>query len=68
MYSGGLHHIQAPGDKLPGVFKTIRANLEIMDIADYKKSLPFKFGHDYYEEVVSDMQHRLETHLPPDVK
>lgn len=68
VYSGGLHHIQAPGDKLPGVFKTIRANLEIMDISDYKQSLPFEFGHDYYEEVVSDMQHRLETHLPPEVK
>ena len=68
VYSGGLHHIQAPGDKLPGVFKTIRANLEIMDIAEYKRSLPFEFGHDYYEEVVSDMQHRLETHLPPEVK
>lgn len=68
VYSGGLHHIQAPGDKLPGIFKTIRANLEIMDISAYKKSLPFEFGHDYYEEVVSDMQHRLETHVPPEVK
>ena len=68
VYSVGLHHIQAPGDKLPGIFKTIRANLEIMDISAYKKSLPFEFGHDYYEEVVSDMQHRLETHVPPEVK
>jgi 1-acyl-sn-glycerol-3-phosphate acyltransferase len=67
VYSGGLHHIHAPGDKLPRMFKTIRANLEIMDIAEYKKSLPFEFSHDYYEEVVADMQHRLETHLPPEI-
>jgi 1-acyl-sn-glycerol-3-phosphate acyltransferase len=67
VYSGGLHHIHAPGDKLPQMFKTIRANLEIMDIAEYKKSLPFEFDHDYYEEVVADMQHRLETHLPPEI-
>jgi 1-acyl-sn-glycerol-3-phosphate acyltransferase len=64
VYSGGLHHIQSPGDKLPKVFKTIRANAQIMDIQAYKDSLPFEFGHDFREEVVADMQRRLETHVP----
>ncbi|MAA71404.1 MAG: hypothetical protein CL679_06715 [Bermanella sp.] len=64
VYSGGLHHIQSPGDKLPKVFKTIRANVQIMDIQAYKDSLPFEFGHDFREEVVADMQRRLETHVP----
>ena len=64
VYSGGLHHVQAPGDKKIKLFKTICANVEIMNITDYKKSLPFEFGHDYREEVVADMQRRLDTCVP----
>jgi hypothetical protein len=33
-YSGGLHHVQVPGH-IPNVFKTVRMNLEIVDIAKY---------------------------------
>ena len=64
VYSGGLHHIQAPGDKLPKLFKTIKVNFEMLTISDYKNSLPFQFGHDYRDEVVADMQSRLSTHIP----
>ncbi len=35
-YSGGLHHVQAPGDGLPRLFRSIRLNLEAVDIADYR--------------------------------
>ncbi|EAT12257.1 hypothetical protein HF888_14445 [Bermanella marisrubri] len=64
IYSGGLHHIQSPGQILPKVFKVIRANLQIMNIDEYKASLPFEFGHDFRDEVVKDMQKRLDTHVP----
>lgn len=64
VYSGGLHHIQAPGDKLPKVFRTIRANLEIMDIQDYKDLIAPLEGKDFREKVVKDMQNRLETKIP----
>lgn len=64
VYSGGLHHIQAPGDKLPRVFKTIKANLEIMDIQDYKESIEPIDGKDFREKVVTDMQQRLESKIP----
>jgi 1-acyl-sn-glycerol-3-phosphate acyltransferase len=64
VYSGGLHHIHTPGEKFPRVFKTIRANAQMMDIQDYKNSLPFEFGHDFREEVVADMQRRLDSHTP----
>jgi len=64
VYSGGLHHIQAPGEKRPRPFKTIHVNFEMMGIAEYKNSLPFDFGHDFREQVVADMQGRLETHVP----
>lgn len=35
--SGGLHHIQAPGDYFPKIFKKIKAKLEIVDIKDFLK-------------------------------
>lgn len=64
VYSGGLHHIHTPGDKFPRVFKTICANAQMMDIQAYKDSLPFEAGHDFREQVVMDMQKRLDTHPP----
>lgn len=64
VYSGGLHHIHSPGDKFPKIFKTIHANTQIMDIQAYKDSLAFELGYDFREEVVADMQRRLETHTP----
>ncbi len=66
VYSGGLHHIQAPGEKLPKPFKTINVNFEMMDIVDYKNSLPLGVPHDFREKVVLDMQHRLITNVPVD--
>jgi 1-acyl-sn-glycerol-3-phosphate acyltransferase len=39
VYSGGLHHIQVPGELLPTPFKTIRCRLEMIDIPTYKEAL-----------------------------
>ena len=38
-YSGGLHHVQVPGQNLPHVFKTLQLSLELEDIAAYKTRL-----------------------------
>src|SRR6478672_7330297 len=38
-YSGGLHHVQHPGQLLPRLFKTIRVRLETVDIEAYCRSL-----------------------------
>lgn len=38
-YSGGLHHVQAPGEWSVGVFKTIRLRLELIDIAEYRQRM-----------------------------
>jgi hypothetical protein len=35
-YSGGLHHVQVPGQKLPRLFKKLKLNLEILDVEEYK--------------------------------
>jgi hypothetical protein len=37
-YSGGLHHVQAPGEGLPKPFKTLKIRLEALDIATYLAS------------------------------
>ena len=60
VYSGGLHHIQAPGDRLPRLFKTISANMEIVDLASYKN----QFSHDGSEfkaEVLNDINQRINS-------
>ncbi len=38
-YSGGLHHVQAPGEHNPRVFRKVRMNLEVIDIQPYVASL-----------------------------
>jgi hypothetical protein len=61
--SGGLHHVQAPGQLLPRLFKTIRMNLCLIEINSYKNSFP----DDPREKklaIVSDLQRRLETDCP----
>lgn len=64
VYSGGLHHVQAPGDRWPRVFKTLSANLEIMDIAQYKTSLHKLGGDSFKDKVVADMNRRLRQCVP----
>ena len=63
VYSGGLHHIQAPGDKFPRLFKTIKVNLEIIDLSTYKE----QFSSDSVEfrkQVLTDISQRLSTRIP----
>ena len=62
-YSGGLHHIQIPGQKIPRLFKTMKLNFDILDISDYKNSFPVE-GIQWKRAVVRDMQERLETRCP----
>ena len=62
-YSGGLHHVQAPGQHLPRLFKTLKCNMEMVDIADYKKQFPTE-SKAFKAAVVADFQRRLETNCP----
>lgn len=64
VYSGGLHHIQAPGEHWPRLFKRVRANLEMIDIASYKKAFTQENFDAFKAQVVNDMQHRLEKCTP----
>ncbi len=64
-YSGGLHHVQIPGEGLPKVFKTLKINIEAFEIADYKDSFNEPTGSpSWKKKVLDDLQYRLETKVP----
>jgi 1-acyl-sn-glycerol-3-phosphate acyltransferase len=65
-YSGGLHHVQAPGERLPRPFRTIRMNFELVDIATYRAERmreadgPIAFKR----AVVEDLEQRRDLNCP----
>lgn len=61
-YSGGLHHIQVPGQSFPNLFKTIKMNVEVLDIANYKNS--FESADSPRKAMIADLQARLESNCP----
>lgn len=64
-YSGGLHHVQMPGERFPRLFKTVRMNLEVVDIGTYRDALLKAAGHRGFKRaVVEDMEQRRDTLCP----
>jgi 1-acyl-sn-glycerol-3-phosphate acyltransferase len=63
-YSGGLHHIQAPGEWFPRLFKTIRVNVEFLDILTYKQELGATSIHEFKLKVAADLTERQKIHTP----
>ncbi len=58
-YSAGLHHVQIPGQrKLPRPFKTLRMQLETLDIGEYRRRLMDRYGPDGFKRALI---HDLET-------
>lgn len=64
VYSGGLHHVQAPGEGLPKIFKRLHLNLEVMDIQQYKADLQQLEGSSLRQKVINDLNRRLQECLP----
>lgn len=64
VYSGGLHHVQTPGQWLPRLFKSIKVNLEMVDIAHYKRALHAATHESFVRNVVNDLQQRLLSRVP----
>ena len=62
-YSGGLHHVQHPGELIPRLFKTIHLNLEKIDILDYKKQFNSD-GIQFRKDIVADLENRLVQNCP----
>jgi len=58
-YSGGLHHVQVPGQSLPKLFKSIHLSLETIDIADYRAELASDpLQRNLKQRVKDDMERR----------
>jgi hypothetical protein len=64
-YSGGLHHVQAPGERLPRLWKTIRMRLELVDIAAYRAAMLAKAGAAGFKRaVIEDLERRRDLLCP----
>lgn len=64
-YSGGLHHVQAPGDRWPRLFQVIRMRLESLEIADYRSRLMSEAGEEGFKRaVIRDLTRRRDTRCP----
>jgi hypothetical protein len=64
-YSGGLHHVQAPGERYPRLFKTIRMRLEAIDIARYRDARLEEGGpKGFRRSVVRDLERRRDLFCP----
>lgn len=61
LYSGGLHHIQVPGQGFPNLFQRAKVRLETLSIAQYKKSMGFP-DRAFKKNVIADLERRRDEH------
>ncbi len=65
-YSGGLHHIQVPGQKLPNLFKPIYLSIENLDLAEYRAGLDGDLqGQSLKQRMKEDMERRKAMYAVP---
>jgi hypothetical protein len=64
-YSGGLHHIQIPGQRFPHLFKTISMRFELLDIAEYRAQMEAQAaGGRLKNAVKADLDRRRDLYCP----
>jgi hypothetical protein len=65
-YSGGLHHVQMPGQWFPRLFKTIRMRFELLDIAAYRAGMETQAtaSGSYKNAVKQDLDRRRALYSP----
>jgi hypothetical protein len=67
-YSGGLHHVQVPGERWPRLWKTIRMNLEVLDLGTYHRQMMAIAGPEGFKRaVIADLERRRDLYAPPAV-
>lgn len=64
VYSGGLHHIQVPGQGLPKLFKRVRAQAEKLNIQEYVRQMKSIPDTSFKKAVIADMEARMERNVP----
>jgi 1-acyl-sn-glycerol-3-phosphate acyltransferase len=64
-YSGGLHHVAAPGDGFPRLFQRVAMRLEVVDIPAYRAELGgAESAGAFRQRVVEDLTRRRAAHCP----
>jgi len=64
-YSGGLHHVQAPGERFPRLFKTLRMRLQTLDITTYRRNIIQQAGRRKFKQaIVRDLENRRDRYCP----
>jgi 1-acyl-sn-glycerol-3-phosphate acyltransferase len=64
VYSGGLHHVQVPGQGLPKLFKRIQMNCEKLNIPTYVSHMKALRDTKYRKAMVADLEERIERNIP----
>lgn len=68
-YSGGLHHVQAPGEWNIRLFRKIRICFERTSVERYKEEIRKKAGTDSFKNtVIKDLEARLRKYQPNGVE
>lgn len=62
-FSGGLHHVQAPGQLFPRLFKTLSMNMGYYDIKEYKSQFS-PYPRERKLQITRDLQDRLLRDCP----
>ena len=69
VYSGGLHHIQVPGERFPRPLKPILCRFEIIDIAEFKIQVAAKFPKmKFRAAVVAELTERRDAYCPTELQ
>ena len=63
-YSGGLHHVQAPGQCIPRLFKTLHMRVESLEIASYSRMIASNSFGRFKQAVIEDLQVRRDRYCP----
>jgi 1-acyl-sn-glycerol-3-phosphate acyltransferase len=61
-YSGGLHHVQVPGQLVPRLFQTLRMRLEVLEIAAYRAAMAGDDPEDLKANVKQDLERRRDLY------
>ena len=62
-YSGGLHHVHAPGDRFPRLFRRVWLGAEVLDIPTYRRELRDRHGPEGFKAaVIEDFTERRDRH------
>lgn len=64
LYSGGLHHVQTPGEGAPRIFKRIHLGIESVPVTEYLDGIRQKNPENFRKAVIADLESRRDNLCP----